>query len=128
MHMQRNLTLKVIEELVKKEKSTELTSLNSLNTNWATHLRMELKISHRIEKFRMDRSGFEPEPSCLRSKRSTADLPALIDFTADVGEPCKKCIHLYAVRATFYYSEFCLGKCHNNGKFLLRCYMLCPYG
>ena len=25
----------------------------------------------------MDRSGFEPEASCLRSRRSTADLPAL---------------------------------------------------
>ena len=30
------------------------------------------------EKFRMDRSGFEPEASCLRSRRSTADLPALL--------------------------------------------------
>ena len=29
------------------------------------------------EKKRMDRSGFEPEASCLRSRRSTADLPAL---------------------------------------------------
>ena len=28
------------------------------------------------QKFRMDRSGFEPETSCLRSRRSTADLPA----------------------------------------------------
>ena len=27
---------------------------------------------------RMDRSGFEPEASCLQSKRSTADLPALL--------------------------------------------------
>ena len=30
------------------------------------------------EKNRMDRSGFEPEASCLRSRRSTADLPALL--------------------------------------------------
>ena len=29
------------------------------------------------EKNRMDRSGFEPEASCLQSRRSTADLPAL---------------------------------------------------
>ena len=28
-------------------------------------------------KFRVDRSGFEPEASCLQSRRSTADLPAL---------------------------------------------------
>ncbi len=28
------------------------------------------------QKYRMDRSGFEPETSCLRSRRSTADLPA----------------------------------------------------
>ena len=26
----------------------------------------------------MDRSGFEPEASCLRSRRSTPDLPALL--------------------------------------------------
>ena len=26
----------------------------------------------------MDRSGFEPEASCLRSRRSTTDLPALL--------------------------------------------------
>ena len=29
------------------------------------------------EKHQMDRSGFEPEASCLQSRRSTADLPAL---------------------------------------------------
>ena len=31
----------------------------------------------RLTNLSVDRSGFEPEASCLRSRRSTADLPAL---------------------------------------------------
>ena len=76
----------------RRHKDAELKSLNFLNKQRTINLGMILRFSHVTEKFRMDRSGFEPEASCLQSRRSTADLSALPYLHVKVlFNPWQKC-------------------------------------